>query len=287
MVAAEAFPSAHRFFPFEHSGFKASQLRRRFQQAFPFPFIHFEEFLDRSIAIELAREFPNVDDASWNHYRHYNENKMGLTIRSLFPPLLGTVIDQLQSQRFISWLEDITGIQGLMSDMTMEGGGLHQIAPGGHLNVHADFTRHHRMPEWRRRLNLLVYLNEDWKDEWNGHIELWDKQMSSCVKKFPPVLNHALLFATDADSFHGHPEPLRCPEGITRKSIALYYFTHDESNYPSRATNYQARPQDGINKRALVWVDKKAVSAYSRMKKSLRIPDEQLCKLLNKVARRR
>lgn len=283
MVAAHPIPSLDKFLPIERWNLQASELKQDFLQAQPFPFFHMEEFLDPSLALKLAYEFPKSNDQRWSQYRHYNEDKLGLTNRSLFPPLIGRVIDELQSRDFVSWLERVTGIRGLMADPAMEGGGLHQITAGGHLNVHADFTRHHRRPEWRRRLNLLVYLNEDWRDEWNGHIELWDKQMSSCVKKFAPLLNHALVFATDPDSFHGHPEPLRCPVGTTRKSIALYYFTHDESDYPKRATNYQARPQDRIGKRALIWADKQAVSVYSRIKKSLGIPDEQLCKLLRTI----
>src|SRR5207245_9732609 len=109
------------------------------------------------------------------------------------------------------------------------GGGLHQRSPDGYLKVHADFnyhpaTRHHR------RLNLLVYLNSGrldsgWPDPWDGNLELWDRSMSRCVKSIAPVLNRCVVFSTTDAAYHGHPRPLSCPSGMSRKSLALYYYT--------------------------------------------------------------
>jgi len=61
----------------------------------------------------------------------------------------------------------LTGIDALVPDPHFEGGGLHQIEPGGHLKVHADFNRHPRTG-LARRLNALIYLNRDWKPEYGG-----------------------------------------------------------------------------------------------------------------------
>ena len=122
----------------------------------------------------------------------------------------------------------MTGIPDLHADDVMDGGGLHRSLPGGFLNVHADFSAHHSKPGWRRRVNLLLYLNPEWQPEWGGELELWSKDMQRCVTRVEPKANRILLFTTDADSFHGHPEPLRFPPGQARRSLALYYFTIED-----------------------------------------------------------
>jgi len=279
-ASAIPLPAIDRLFPYEKWNSRVAELSTEFRSAQPFPYVHLTEFLDPELSLRLSREFPNSNDIRWNHYRHYNENKLGLTQSELFPPSLSFVISEFQSPRFVSWLERVTGIKGLLPDPTMEGGGLHQIVRGGYLNVHADFTRHHHQPHWRRRLNLLLYLNEEWHDDWNGQIELWDREMRGCVKKFAPLINHAVLFETAPDSFHGHPEPLNCPPEVTRKSVTLYYFTLDTSNVPAKSTNYRARPTDSTSQRILMWADKRAVSAYSKVKRHIGLSDEAVSRLL-------
>ena len=110
--------------------------------------------------------------------------------------------------------------------------------------VHADFTRH-RLLQLDRRLNVLLYLNEHWEDEWEGHLELWAPDMKSCGRRLRPQAGRCVVFNTSDNSFHGHPEPLACPDGITRKSIALYYYTRgrdDNQVEPTHATEWQALP---------------------------------------------
>ena len=96
---------------------------------------------------------------------------------------------------------------------------------GGRLGIHADFNRHPRF-DLDRRLNLLVYLNKDWREEYGGHLELWNRGMTHCEVKILPVFNRVVLFSTTDFTYHGHPDPLACPEGMTRKSLALYYYTN-------------------------------------------------------------
>jgi len=257
------------------------ELARRYQAGTPFPHIHLENFLDPAMARALAEEFPAPDSTAWIQYKHHNENKMGLTKRELFPPRLGQVSDELNSPDFLSWLTQLTGIQGLVSDESLEGGGLHQSARGGFLNVHADFTMHHHRKNWRRRINLILYLNEGWREEWGGAIELWDAKMTACVEKVYPLLNHALLFSTDETSYHGFPDPLACPEGVSRKSLALYYYTPETGAVRAgRSTNYRARPGDGPVRSALIWADKQAVHVYSRVKEIFGLSDDFASRVL-------
>ncbi len=170
----------------------------------------------------------------------------------------------------------------------MEGGGLHQSTLGGFLNIHTDFSMHHYHKNWHRRVNLILYLNPAWQAEWGGAIELWDTGMKRCVAKYPPFLNHALIFNTDDKSLHGFPDPLKCPEQESRKSIALYYYTVEQDpEFRPKSTDYRARPGDGLVKSILIWIDKTAVDIYSRAKVRFGFSDELASRVLKLFSRRK
>jgi hypothetical protein len=124
---------------------------------------------------------------------------------------------KLAGPAFLQVLQKVTNMWGLMPDPYMFGGGLHATASGGKLAVHADYNKH---PFFKldRRLNLLIYLNEGWKEENGGCLELWDREMKGCAKRVLPEFNQTVLFATDSSSFHGQPEPVVGPPGLWRKS---------------------------------------------------------------------
>lgn len=152
----------------------------------------------------------------------------------------------LNSKAVLQFLEGLTGITGLIPDPYFEGGGFHEISRGGLLGVHADFRINETL-HLERRINLLIYLNPEWQEEWGGALELWDRKMTECHSRVFPLLNRCVVFSTDADSFHGHPDPLNTPEHVKRRSIALYYYTSSRSIYkevPGHGTMYYARPTD-------------------------------------------
>ncbi len=185
----------------------------------------------------------------------------------------------------MQFLEELTGIEHLIPDWSMDGGGLHQTLRGGHLNVHADFTTHHVNENWARRVNILLYLNEEWREEWGGELELWDREMTGRQAAVTPRGNRMLVFTTAEDTFHGHPDGLTCPPGMARRSMALYYFTEEEAPV-RRATNYRARPQDGL-KRVAIDADRVALDLYDRAKRRLRISDDAAHRILERLDRLR
>lgn len=256
----------------------------QYQSAHPYPFGVFDNFLEKEAAHAAMNAFPGVKDEGWIHYVHVNEKKHGLNKMDMIPPDIQEVIKALNSERFVAALSRLTGIPDLKPDPSLEGGGLHQSKRGGFLNIHADFTVHPHKRHWRRRVNVLVYLNENWQPEYRGELELWTRDMKQCAQKILPVFNRCAIFNTDADSFHGLPEPIQCPEDMTRKSIALYYFTEESTVPPKRATNYRARPEDG-NKAVLIWLDKQAISVYNTLKGWLGIDDKFVSKVLNFFSR--
>jgi hypothetical protein len=263
-------------------------LAEQYRDNAPFPHIHLENLLDPNLARGVVMDFPEADSHVWIQYKHQNENKIGLTKRAFFSPRVLQVLDELNSPTFLSWLTHLTGIHGLVSDETLEGGGLHQSSRGGFLNVHADFTMHHYQRNWRRRINLILYLNEGWREDWGGSIELWNRDMRSCETRYLPLFNHALIFSTGDDSFHGFPDRLTCPPRVSRKSLALYYYTPEaEVHGGGKSTNYRARPTDGAVHSALIWADKQAVHLYSRVKETFGLSDDVASRVLGFFSRQK
>ena len=188
------------------------------------------------------------------------------------------ILEELNSPRFVAFVGALLGVDNLIADPSLEGGGLHQSTRGGFLNIHADYTVHPHNRTWQRRANLLSISMKIWQPEYGGDLELWSADMKHCVEKVRPVSNRALIFTTDVSSFHGHPEPMGCPEGMARRSLALYYFSV-EKDPMVRSTEYRPRPGDGAHS-ILILVDTKMLRAYDWAKRRLGISDETASKIL-------
>jgi hypothetical protein len=196
-----------------------------YMNAKPFPHVVFENFFDPALLEQVLTEFPKPGAIRWQSFDNEREIKLASGLETTFGATTRLLMYHLNSFTFLEWLGHVTGIPNLIADPGFEGGGLHQIMPGGKLGVHADFNKHRRY-NLDRRLNLLLYLNKDWREEYGGHLELWDRDMKGCEARVLPVFNRVMVFGTTDFTYHGHPDPLRCPEGMTRKSLALYYFSN-------------------------------------------------------------
>lgn len=260
------------------------QLRASYVSATPFPHILIDDFLVPEASRRAIEEFPPVDPDRWINWVHFNERKYGNTEPETWGPTLKAIADELTSPRFVEFLSSLTGIDELIVDDSMEGGGLHQSLTGGFLNIHADFTVHPQRRQWRRRVNLLLYFNDEWPDEYGGELEFWSKDMKRREQAFAPIGNRVVIFNTDPDSFHGHPEPLRCPPGIARRSLALYYFTHEDRPYV-RSTAYRARPGETLPHAVMMYLDTQALRVYDRLKRWFGVSDQAASKLLGRVDR--
>jgi hypothetical protein len=234
--------------PFDSLIKLGDQRRDDYQSAAPFPHIVLDDLFPPALLERVLSEFPGPDAIDWKRFEDGTGRKLATRHESQMGEATLSFLHNLNSSRFITFLEKLTGINGLIPDPHLEGGGLHQIERGGYLKIHADFNRHERLA-LDRRLNLLVYLNKDWKEEYGGHLELWPEDMSACARRVLPVFNRVVLFSTTDFSFHGHPEKLTCPDGWSRKSIALYYYSNGRpESEVSRAhsTLYQRRPGEGV-----------------------------------------
>jgi Rps23 Pro-64 3,4-dihydroxylase Tpa1-like proline 4-hydroxylase len=219
-------------------------LAAKYQGAVPFPHIVIDDFLDKDLLKRVLADFPSSDSRQYFD-RDQERLKFQFQPHEISSGLVRNIFAELNSQAFLGFLEELTGLKGLLPDPYFEGGGLHETKRGGHLGVHADFNGHDRL-KVERKLNLLVYLNEDWQPAYGGQLELWDTEMKACAVRVEPILGRAVIFTTSLDSFHGHPDPLNCPPERSRRSIATYYYQAPLEGFaalPKRTTNFRVRPQ--------------------------------------------
>ncbi len=196
-----------------------------YQSAEPFSHIVFDNFLDRDLALALGHAFPDPgEDLTWVLCEHQNALKKYQHDETKLPLLIRKMLREFNSRQFVLFLETLTGIENLIPDPYFIGGGTHVSINGSYLKIHADFNWHDKLM-LHRRLNALLYLNEDWDESWGGALELWNKDMTRPVRSIAPMLNRLLVFTTTDDSNHGHPEPLMTPPGVCRKTLNLYYYT--------------------------------------------------------------
>jgi 2OG-Fe(II) oxygenase superfamily len=254
---------------------------KEYAAAEPFPHLVIDGVLRPEAFSAATADFPGIHDEFWKGYLHVNETKYCNVHPDTWADSLQSVAKELTSPEFVAYLEELTGIERLIPDWSMDGGGLHQTLRGGHLNIHADFTTHHVHEHWARRVNILLYLNDEWHDDWGGQLELWDRDMKACADRVTPRGNRMLVFTTSFDSFHGHPDGLTCPPDQARRSMALYYFTEEEAPV-RRATHYRARPEESTARRAAIAADRVALDLYDRVKRRLGITDETAHRILGR-----
>ena len=220
----------------------------KYVNAKPFPHIVLDNFFNENLLKEIISEFPNnLDKIGIENDSDPQKNKFTLNDYSRFGDNTKSLLNFTNSYEFIKFLNKISGIkESLVSDPYFVGGGLHELRNGGHLNIHSDFNKH-QIIGLDRRINALIYLNPNWKSEYGGSLEFWDKDLKTCVKKINPIFNRLVIFDTTDFSFHGNPDPINHPDkNVSRKSIALYYYSNgrpkNETNGFSDKPNFKNRP---------------------------------------------
>ena len=215
------------------------EYKKQWSEKTPFRYLVIDDFLLPEKAELVLKNYPAVDHGEWDGTTYINQ-KNKFQQRDFAPEsVFAKIFKELNSAEFLKDAEYITGIEKLIADEKLFGGGLHQSINGAFLDVHVDYNIH---PETKlhRRLNILVYMNKDWQDEYEGHLQLWDMQRKEMISNIAPLFNRMVMFETNEISFHGHPKPLKTPQGITRKSLAAYYYTD------TRPTNEIAKEHNTI-----------------------------------------
>lgn len=256
----------NQILPHEKLAQLAADNSERFQTAQPVPNIVFDDVFDADFLRAVAKEFPERENSNWQTFDNQREKKLASSDDLQLGPCARALIANLNSGSFIQFLEELTGIEGLIPDPHLSGGGMHRILPGGKLSLHVDFNQNEKL-KVERRLNLLIYLNEDWEEDFGGHFELWDKKMTKPEVRILPVFNRMAMFETSKDSWHGHPDALSCPENRSRRSIALYYYTSTKGgnqNNKIHTTIFRERPNEEL------FNDIEPETAVEKLKNTLR-----------------
>lgn len=201
----------------------AERFASRYQAAEPYNYICIDNFLPPAILEHVRRDLERLP-APERSFERAQERLKTSYVPERLPRYTRQLFYAFNSRPFLQFLETMTGIHGLIPDPYFNGAGIHRIETGGHLDIHADFDLHKQMNA-ERRLNVLIYLNPEWREEWGGAFEIWDKGMTGKEASFVPLFNRMVCFSTGSATFHGNPEPVNHPEGQPRMSIALYYYT--------------------------------------------------------------
>lgn len=195
------------------------RLKSTYKIASPFPHIVINDACDPQKLNNVLEFFP---DNGFFKYDNVFENKKAQNDITKLNYPVKSLLAELNGSAFVSFLEELTGIDGIIPDPHYRGGGCHEIESGGRLAIHSDFNYHPKL-NLERAVNVLLYLNKDWKSEYGGELELWNFEKTKQAA-ISPLFNRMVIFNSTDESLHGHPEPLKTPEGITRKSIAVYYY---------------------------------------------------------------
>jgi SAM-dependent methyltransferase len=209
----------------------ALEIQRRFDTAQPFRHIEIDNFLTTDACRTLLSDFPSFDKKYAINEHGEVGGKAVVEHVSDVSPFYKSFFEYINSTEFLNAISDLTGIPDLIADETLFGGGTHENRHGQALDVHVDFNIDERRM-LHRRLNLLIYLNEEWESDWGGLIELhsnpWDQGVNQ-VQRFLPLFNKALIFETNEYSWHGF-ERIQLPESkqhLSRKSFSIYLYTRD------------------------------------------------------------
>ena len=238
-------------------------LSTEFKEAEPFSHVIIPNFFKDDIAEYIHKIFPTpIDNSSsewkqqgWHVYDNPIEGKLALDDLNKMgeiDAILTTMWEELESTFLINKIGEITNISNLEKDPYRHGAGLHYYPSKGKLEMHLDYSIH-PITQKERRLNLLIYMNKDWKEEWNGKLELWqgtDKEMTAGpIANIMPLFNQAVIFRTTDISWHGMPKPLQCPMHIGRKSIAIYYVSNPRTEATQRyKASFLPTPDNNIRK---------------------------------------
>ena len=238
-----AYPMDPRslYLPPKEAAEQGKAYAEKYQSGQPYHYIGIDNFLPLDILEKVHAEALATDQKPPENSSPQEHLKASYN-PDILPDYTRLVFNALNSQSFIRFLEEMTGISGLIADPYFKGGGIHRTNNGGYLGIHADFN-HHKQMNLERRLNILIYLNPDWKAEYGGAFEIWTDDMKEQVASYAPIMGRMCCFSTSSTSMHGNPEPVNHPDGKPRMSIALYYYTATwTDSHIAHSTLFRPRP---------------------------------------------
>jgi hypothetical protein len=214
----------------------------------PYPNVALDNFLPQETISAMKQECNNLE---WT--REFTRNGSHMIERQDVEnlPVANEVRNIMSSRRFLVWLGEVTGHHDLIPDPHMIGAGYMRCSRGDSLKLHSDFNFNNTLKLYRM-LSINIYLNKNWQPEWNGDLQFWDFERKECKTRYFPEAGKAVIFRHHKFGFHGHPEPLQCPENIYRDGFRMFYYVSEMSNYKL----------DKNPHRSLYWYDEKNKQPY-------------------------
>lgn len=236
----------------------AGRYRHAYRQAKPFPHIVIDNFLPEKVLEQVLDEFSALDCGQRQRLSEIAVSKItqpgvrqaqnNLTFPQKTVSTTDWLLDQFNSALFINFLEQLTRVEGLLPKSHAESIGLPALEQSNPFKIQVNCDRYVKSLD--RKLTFLIYLNKDWKEEYGGHLELWNAEMTHCEKKILPIFNRCVIFSTTNFSYYGHPEPLNCPDHETRKLLALYYYSQEQwakvTGNPRRPPALRKSPEETV-----------------------------------------
>jgi hypothetical protein len=215
-------------------------LRERFLSAYPYPHIVIDNVFEADNLLRLYGDVPVQSSSLWTRWGSGGpekcppeNSKRGISSLMLLGEEISRFLKQLNSERFLQDIREITDVADLTTDHTFNGGGLHCTGRGGCLRIHADKVRHPRPSSFDQAVNLILFINPHWSADFGGALELWSRNGSERIVSIPALFNRLVVLKSDRSTYHGHPEPVRCPAGMYRTSLAVYYYVPRKTLFDS------------------------------------------------------
>lgn len=247
--------------------------KTEFLNADPFPHLVIDDFLDQDLAKHLEADFPKRGDERLFVYKNPLEDKFALNDWNIFPSATYQLLQYLNSPEIVTAISELVGVT-LTADNGLHGGGWHMHGAGGRLNPHLDYSIHPKVG-LQRKINLILYLTEDFQEDWGGHLGFWSNNSETnapadLIQEVAPRFNRAVLFDTTQQSWHGISRKLTCPEGYMRKSLAVYYLCepNDKAATHQRALYAPTKDQEGDESILQLIKDRADATNYKKVYKT-------------------
>lgn len=224
-------------------------LNNRFVGTPPFPMIVLDNFLPEDFASTMATECESIPLQHWTEFTRKG-SFMRECKRLEHAPVAFDFVNQMHSALGMEWMTSITGIKDLIPDPYLTGAGYSRSFRGDSLQLHSDFNWNDQI-KVHRMLSFIIYLNPDWQEEWGGALEFTDFNKEKVIQSVPPLFNRAIIWRYHKRGFHGYPNPLTCPENMSRNTFRLFYYYSDAKH-----------KDDDRPHRSLYWYDKDLNEPY-------------------------
>ena len=227
------------------------ELQKKYRSHPDYSLLTLDNFIPRDLVALMAKELDEIPLEECKHFTRagscmYEFNNVDRT------PVQDSVIHALHSSTFIKWLQEVTDTVDLIPDPHLIGAGYMKSFSGDSLKIHTDFNWNDEL-RLHRMLSVVIYLNEEWEEDWGGQLQFYDTNRKKVHTKVPVGAGNCVIWNYNNFAFHGYPDPMQCPEGKSRKGIRLFYYVsnakHDDKHPPHRS---------------LYWYDEKTGTPYDQ-----------------------